>query len=70
MKCDIVKISSDFGVQSFSFGSFLRSLMMPSALIKKIAIHKFRDFNKTKLSELRRVNLIGMPNNIGKTVLL
>jgi len=43
---------------------------MPSALIKKIAIHQFRGFNKTKLSELRRVNLIGGPNNIGKTVLL
>jgi AAA15 family ATPase/GTPase len=44
--------------------------MMPSALIKKIAIHKFRGFNKTKLSELKRVNLIGGANNIGKTVLL
>jgi len=44
--------------------------MMPSALIKKIAIHKFRGFKKTKLSELRQVNLIGGPNNIGKTVLL
>jgi AAA15 family ATPase/GTPase len=43
---------------------------MPSALIKQIVIHKFRGFNKTKLSELRRVNLIGGANNIGKTVLL
>ncbi len=43
---------------------------MPSALIKKIAIHQFRGFKKTKLSELRRVNLIGGSNNIGKTVLL
>ncbi len=43
---------------------------MPSALIKKIAIYKFRGFKKTKLSELRRVNLIGGTNNIGKTVLL
>lgn len=43
---------------------------MPTALIKKIAIHKFRGLKKTKLSELRRMNLIGGPNNIGKTVLL
>lgn len=43
---------------------------MPTALIKKIAIHQFRGLKKTKLSELRRVNLIGGPNNIGKTVLL
>ncbi|MEN8220555.1 MAG: AAA family ATPase [Pseudomonadota bacterium] len=44
--------------------------MMPSALIKKIVIHKFRGLKKTKLSQLRRVNLIGGSNNIGKTVLL
>lgn len=43
---------------------------MPSALIKKIVIHKFRGLKKTKLSQLRRVNLIGGSNNIGKTVLL
>jgi AAA15 family ATPase/GTPase len=42
--------------------------MMP--LIKKIVIHKFRGFKKTKLSEFRRINLIGGSNNIGKTVLL
>jgi len=43
---------------------------MPNILIKKIAIHNFRGFKKTKLSELKRINLIGGANNIGKTVLL
>jgi predicted ATP-dependent endonuclease of OLD family len=44
--------------------------MMPSALIKKIVIHKFRGFKKTKLSQFRQINLIGGSNKIGKTVLL
>jgi len=43
---------------------------MPATLIKKLAIHKFRGFNKTQLYEFKKVNLMGGANNIGKTVLL
>lgn len=43
---------------------------MRDGLIKKIVIQNFRCFKKTKISQLKRVNLIGGGNNIGKTVLL